>query len=190
MLLVLDTTERDDAGYLMTPAHYFSTPAYAIVSDTADIAIDGPDEVAAQFLGTVRIRSESDRPVFVGIARAQDVDAYLEGVRRAVVTQIGADGDYTTGHSPPSTPAPAQQFWAASTVGAGEQFLTWEPEDGNWKVVVMNADASPSVAADLSIGAELDPIVWVGLGIGLAGLLLLVGGAFGIYAAIPKGEEQ
>ncbi len=56
---------------------------------------------------------------------------------------------------PPEGPPAEQTFWVASATGAGEQTLEWEPEDGSWNVVVMNADGSRGVAADLSIGAEL-----------------------------------
>ena len=121
-------------------------------------------------MGTVRIRSESERPVFVGIAREADVAEYLDGVAHAVVTEIGRKPEYSErrGGAPEGPPAD-QTFWAASATGAGEQTLEWEPEDGSWNVVVMNADGSRGVAADLSIGGELDPLIWIGVG-------LLVGG--------------
>ncbi|MBA2360565.1 MAG: hypothetical protein H0V79_06475 [Actinobacteria bacterium] len=53
----------------------------------------------------------------------------------------------------PEGPHADQTFWAASTTGAGEQTLEWEPEDGSLNIVVMNADGSRGVAAELSIGA-------------------------------------
>lgn len=187
LAVAVDQTQRDEDGYVMTPSERFSAPAYALVSESVDVAVDGPDELAATIVGSVRIRSESVRPVFVGIARESDVDAFVAGVRHAVVSDIGPDEEYVV-HSGGAPPAGAakQDFWVASSVGSGEQVLTWEPEDGSWNVVVMNADASPYVAADLSIGAELDNLLWIGVAIVAAGIVLLALAAWTIYAGVPK----
>ena len=67
-IVVIDQTQRDDDGFLMSPTEDFSTSTYAIVSESADVDIEGADRAAQAFLGDVRIRSESERPVFVGIA--------------------------------------------------------------------------------------------------------------------------
>ena len=94
-LVVVDQTQRDDDGFLMSPSEDFSTAAYAIVSDSADVDFGGSESAARAILGDVRIRSESDRDVFVGIARDSDVDEYLSGVERSVVTDIGEDPEYS-----------------------------------------------------------------------------------------------
>jgi hypothetical protein len=186
--VVVDRTQRDDDGFLMSPTQEFSTATYAIVSESVDVDIDGPDWAADEFLGTVRIRSESERPVFVGIARESDVAEYLGGVERAVVTDIEDEPRYSerAGGEPESPPGD-QTFWAASTAGAGEQTLEWEPEDGSWSVVAMNADGSRGVAADLSIGAELDPLLWIGIGLLAAGALLAAVAAAAITAGRRRG---
>jgi len=179
VLTVLDSTQRDGDGFLMTPTETFTSSGYALVSETADVHLAGADRLVRSFLGTVKVRSDAARPVFVGIAPAADVEAYLGGVRRSIVTEIG-DGtpryDERTGSAPPARPE-AQGFWAASATGAGLRALTWEPREGDWNVVVMNADGSPGVQADVAIGAELDSLVWVGVGLILGGLLVLVTGA-------------
>jgi Domain of unknown function (DUF4389) len=170
-LVVVDQTQRDEDGFLMSPSEDFSTATYAIVSESADVDLGGSERAARAILGDVRIRSESDRDVFVGIARDTDVEAYLNGVEHSIVTDIGEDPEYSDrpGGAPTSPPG-GQDFWAASTSGSGEQTLEWEPEDGSWSAVVMNSDGSRGVASELSIGAELDAALWVGI-------VLLVGGA-------------
>jgi hypothetical protein len=185
--VVVDRAQRDDDGFLMSPTEDFSTATYAISSENADIDFDGPDWVTTDFLGTVRIRSESERPVFVGIAREADVAEYLDGVERAVVTEIGEEPEYSDrpGGAPEGRPAD-QTFWAASATGAGEQTLEWEPEDGSWNVVLMNADGSRGVAAELSIGGELDPLVWIGVGLLIGGALLAAVAALAITAGIRR----
>ena len=92
--VAVDRTQRDDDGFLMSPTEEFSTATYAIVSESVDVDVDGPDRAAKDFLGTIRIRSESERPVFVGIARESDVAEYLGGAEHAVVTEIGREPRY------------------------------------------------------------------------------------------------
>ncbi len=89
--IVVDQVQRDDDGFLMSPSEDFSTATYAIVSDSAEVDFGGSERAARAILGDVRIRSESDRDVFVGIARDTDVEEYLGDVERSVVTDIGED---------------------------------------------------------------------------------------------------
>ena len=163
--MVVDRTQRDDDGFLMSPTEDFSTATYAIASESADLDLEGPDWATTDFLGTVRIRSESERPVFVGIAPEADVAEYLDGVEHPSSRSSAGSPRYSErqGGAPEGPPA-EQTFWAASATGAGEQTLEWEPEDGSWNVVVMNADGSRGVAADLSIGGELESVIWIAIG--------------------------
>ena len=185
-LIAVDQTQRDDDGFLMSPTEDFSTPTYAIVSENADLGDEGAERALDVFLGTVRIRSESDRPVFVGIGPAGDVTRYVGGVERDVVDDLDHDGDpeYSrrSGGEPTGRPG-NETFWVASTAGAGERTLDWEPEDGDWRAVVMNEDASRGVSSELSIGAELDSILWIAIGLLIAGALLATGSALAITAA-------
>jgi hypothetical protein len=52
----------------------------------------------------------------------------------------------------------------------------------------MNADGSRGVAAELSIGAELDPLIWIGVGVLVGGGLLAAAAALGITAGIRRGR--
>ncbi len=176
--VAVDQTQRDDDGFLMSPTEDFATAAYAIASEQADIDVAGAERALEVFLGTVRIRSESDRPVFVGIASAVDVTRYLSGVEHSVVTDFERRPVYVPqpGGAPSSLPGD-ETFWVESTSGAGEQTLEWEPESGDWRAVVMNADGSRGVAVELSIGAELDPLLWIGIGLLAAGVLFAGGAA-------------
>ena len=86
--VVLDQTQRDAGGYLMTSSKTFSTGTYAFVSDSYRAGTAGDWFVARDLLGTVRIRVDSRAPVFVGIGPAAVVDDYLAGVRREVATRL------------------------------------------------------------------------------------------------------
>ncbi len=182
-LVAVDQTQRDDDGFLMSPTEDFSTSTYAIASESADVDLEGAEWAVTGFLGTVRIRSESERPVFVGIARVADAARYLNGVEHVVVTDIADEPDYSRRRgTSPTTPPGEETFWVASMSGAGEQTLDWEPEDGDWTVVAMNEDATRGVATELSVGAELDSVIWIGIGLLVAGGLLAAAAALAITA--------
>jgi hypothetical protein len=154
----------------MSPSEEFATAGYAIASERAEIDTGGAERALDAFLGTVRITSESDRALFVGVAPAADVARYLGGVEHSVVTSLERRPRYAqVSGGAPATPPGEQEFWATSTSGLGEQTLEWAPEDGDWRIVVMNADGSRGVAAELAIGAELDPLLWIGIGLLAAG---------------------
>src|SRR5262245_12947459 len=180
-LVAVHTTQRGDDGYYATAAEPLSTPTAALVSDDLDVDLGGADWLFDDGrFGSVRVSATgtADEPVFVGIARSADVDAYLGGVARDVVTDFEVDPfSVTTSRHPgalrASAPA-AQDFWAASAQGAGTQSMTWPADEGDWSVVVMNADGSPGVATDVSVGAKIDSLLWVGIG------LLAIGISVGI----------
>ncbi len=65
----------------------------------------------------------------------------------------------------PAEPPGTQRFWAASAQGPGVQRLEWELESGRWAVVVMNADASRGVGADVSVGVKVDWVLPLGIGL-------------------------
>jgi hypothetical protein len=190
--VVFDQTQRDASGYLMTNATAYSTDTYALVSDSYRTGAAGERFVARDLLGTVRIRSTSSRTLFVGIGPAAAVDSYLAGVRHEVATRFDAGRTHFRLHSgaAPSAPPTAARFWVAQSVGSGTRTLSWSPASGNWRVVVMNADGSSGVRADLAIGARLPHLLSIGIGALAGGALVLLIGAGGLYAAVPRRRLQ
>ncbi|MBB5788787.1 DUF4389 domain-containing protein [Jiangella mangrovi] len=179
--LALDQTQRDSGGFLSSAEIGFSTDAYAIVGTGLEIDTDVPDWLQVRdVIGDVQIRFDAnDADVFVGIARASEAAAYLDGFGYDEVTRVsGGDVGYDphAGGAPATAPA-AQDFWVASASGTGEQTLTFEPQDGRWLVVAMNADGSAGVDLDARVAAELPVLPWAALvviGAGVVGLLLAV----------------
>ena len=181
--VVIDQTQRDADGFLMSPRERFATSTYALVSETTDVDVDTPDWVVDELIGSVRIQGKGEKPLFLGMASEEDVAGYLDPVARAVVTDIGRNPDYDTkpGGAPSTRPS-RQTFWVASAQGTGEVTLDWDVEKGSWVIVAMNEDGSRAVTADLRIGAELDAMLWISIvllgvgllfGLGAAGLILL-----------------
>lgn len=182
-VLAVDRTQRDDTGYLTGDWQRLSTGTAALVSEDIDLRIDGaPDVRADDLLGDVRLRvtSESGRPVFVGLAETDAVRPYLAGFGHDVVSGVGfGDTGYRRLAGDVTAPAPAEQgFWAASTVGAGQQTLTWTPDEGRWVLVAMNADGLPGLTVTAQAGAQIPVLTWVAVG------LLVTGGLIVLVSAV------
>jgi hypothetical protein len=184
--VVLDQTQRDSRGYLMTDSRSYATGTYALVSDSYRAGAAGDWFVARDLLGSVRIQTRSASSTFVGIAPASAVSSYLANVARAEATQFDAhNADFhARPGGAPSTPPTAQHFWVASATGPGAQSFTWNVRDGNWRVVVMNADGTRNVATELSIGARFPHLLTIGIALLGGGLLLLLLSGGGAYLAI------
>lgn len=187
--LFADSVLRDD-GYVTTEQRFASTDGYAIVVGDVILEGTGPADVPARVAGDVRVRVVPDdpaEPVFVGIARDDDVDAYLSGVGRTIARD-GPDRDIG-GSAPAQDPADAT-FWEAQASGPGTQEVVWRPEFGRWAVVVMNADGSPGLAADMDAGVTVPWLDEVGVAALVTGGVLLAGGlllvVLGVRAASPR----
>ena len=104
---------------------------------------------------------------------------YLGTVAHANVQEIDFDPFRATYLSvsggAPRAPPTEQSFWAASASGVGTQTLTWNVREGDWSVVLMNADGSRGVAADVDLGAKLSFLLWVAIGLLIGGVLVSVG---------------
>jgi hypothetical protein len=182
-LLWADRTQRED-DYLTTPTERLEVESYAITSESIDLFdtdTSGDWVLTEGVLGDVRITAEGDgKDVFVGIGPTADVAAYLDGVEHAEIRDVDFDPfevDYRLfAGAEPSGPPGEQTFWAASASGPGEQSATWDTESGEWTIVLMNADGSDGVAADVSIGAEANFLLWLAIGVLVAGLLVLAVG--------------
>jgi hypothetical protein len=186
--IVFDQTQRDSSGYLMTSSTAYSTSTYALVSDSYRTGAAGDWFVARDFLGTVRIRTESSTPVFVGIAPAEELDSYLGDVRREVGARLDArssDFRLQAGGAPAVAPG-AKHFWVAKASGSGTQTLTWTPRSGTWRIVLMRPNAAPGVSAEVSIGARFPRLLWIGIAVLGGGAVFLLIGGFVIYGALRR----
>src|SRR6476620_1574354 len=180
-LLWADRTQRED-GYLTTPTERFATPTYALTRTRLEVDTDGAGWVLNDsWFGKVRIRGESagGKMLFMGIAPEAAVAKYLGPVAHANVENLDFDPFRVTylpvtGGTPQGPPT-EQRFWAASASGVGTQTLTWKVREGDWSVVLMNADGSRPMVADIDLGAKLSFLLWLAIGLLLGGVFVLVG---------------
>ena len=193
ILLWSHHVERSD-GFVVSPHEGFSSVGHALVSDRIDLSAVPdwlPDAVPGS-LGTARLEvtGTGARDVFVGIAPAADAEAYLDGVQRTVVDGLGFDAPATRSDQlpggEPSGPPADQDFWIAEATGRGTQEVVWDPADGDWMFVVMNADGSPLVGVEARIGAELPGLGWVAWGALVVGSLV----TFPAVRLLVRGLQQ
>lgn len=188
-------TQRDDAGFFTTPNERFETDSYALTSGSIDLGQPGPDDWwADRDLATVRITVDNAdaRPVFVGIGPESDVEAYLVDIPHDDITEVHFHRfsvDYLRENAGgTSTPAPPadQEFWVAQASGEARQRLTWDLEPGNWAIVVMNADATTDVVADIDLGGQVDYLVPITIGLVIGGTVLLATAAAMIVGGVGR----
>jgi len=190
-------SKKDEQGYIATGSDRFNTDTAALATENLDLDLDGAESLVDEGVyGKVRIKAESKdgKPLFVGIARTSAVNDYLRGSAHAIIDDV----DYSpfhveyraeSGNASPGVPG-AKRFWDASVQGAGEQSLVWDVEDGNWSVVVMNADGTPGVDAGVSVGASvswLDEVAKISMTTGF--ILLIVAGGL-LYVGVRQRPQS
>jgi hypothetical protein len=182
-----ELTQRD-AGYVTTGEHEFSTSGSALATEPVDLGSTGVGWLYSPgLLGKIRIRVtplSAGPSLFAGIGRSSDVDRYLSGVDRTVISDFfGNKVQSVAGAGPRSAPG-AQNFWVASSAGRGVRTLTWDPHSGSWTVVVMNAKGQSGIGVRADLGAEMPQLLWIAIGLLIAGAVFLAGGGLLIAAAI------
>ena len=185
-VLWANADQRDDGGFFTSSPSLFASPGFAVTSERLRLVNGLPDRLSSPGdIVTFKAQggSMNGKPLFIGVAPAADVSAYLSGVAHDEVVDVHMDGwkgplskDYRTSPGgPPAGPPAAQPFWTAKTTGTNVS-LAWPASEGTWSIVVMNADASAGVAADLGLGVKVNFLGWVALGLLTAGSILLLAG--------------
>jgi hypothetical protein len=185
-LAVANTTARDDDGYLMSGDTSVATASYAVISDNLTMSGGAASELPRWLIGDAKVQVSTSGKVFVGVATTADVANYLRGVEYAKVVDVRGIGRTpvyrVSGTGTPSTPPADMKIWTAQATGSGTVSLVWPVEEGDWTVVLMNADGSAEVAGDVSVGATVPWLGWAavillvtaGLGTLLSVLLLVI----------------
>jgi hypothetical protein len=190
--IVFDRTQRDADGFVHTGMHTFESSGYALMSEGVDLRFDNQPalRVAQEFIGDARIRVRSQQAVFAGVALTADAEAYLRDVDRTIVSDINRTTATTTRPGGPPIGAPgAQRFWTASTEGSGTRSLAVPIENGNFTLVVMNADGSSGVRAAVSLGATAPNLGWMSVVALIVGAMLLAGAVALMIVPIVKASK-
>lgn len=178
----------DSDGWVTAGPVRISTDAAALVG--RDIEIDLGSEVTdgRTFVrwdaipAQVDVASRNGKDVFVGIAPQGIVETYLSGVSIGEVDVFHheMDLDSTLGSAPAPIPT-EQEFWVASSV---DGTLDWDIDDGDWAVVVVNADGSPGIDVAVTGSAHVPFLRAIGVGLLIGGVTALIVGAVLVYFGV------
>jgi hypothetical protein len=182
-----------DGHAVATGNHIVTTSSAAVVADLGTIdKVDGFRFLTGQPTLQVTAQNLDGTAVFVGVGPTSDVERYLDGVGIDRVTDLeSVPFRLETTREPGTVPAAepgAQDFWVASAQSGDDRAsraeVSWPIRDGDFEVVVMNADGSPGVLTNASVGAGLPDstglwILLIGVGsfLFVGGLALIVVGA-------------
>ncbi len=172
-------SKRDTAGFYTTSHSTISTPTAALVARGLEIDGSGVGWALRHGrLATLRIDADATDGgrLFVGIGTRSEVTRYLGGLAYDEITDFDVDPFTVTrslqaGASTGAAPPGGRPFWAAKTSGPGDLTVRWPVTSGDWAAVVMNEDGSRGVHASVSVGASVPVVLWIGIGLTIAGLL-------------------
>jgi hypothetical protein len=189
-----DQTQRDSGGYFTGSAHRVATESFAVTHEGVDLG-HLPDFLDNGKLVRISIdaKSETGRPLFVGVARERDARAYLANVAHSNLRDYNVateDEKYdSVGGTARPVPPASQHIWVASTTGS--EPLKWSPREGSWSVVLMNADGSKGVAADVKLGAKVGYLGWLTAALLVFAALLIALAVFLIVrGGRGRGDEE
>jgi hypothetical protein len=184
-------THRDGSGYFTTNTHHYQTSSYALSTESLDV--DGLTGALEDRLARLRLtvtRTDAAKPLFIGIARTEDVDRYLAHVEHDELRDIESDPfgiDYRRlGAGAPAALPATRSIWRAHATGTGTQTITWPVEKGHWSAVVMNADGSRNVSVDAQLAARVSHVWWIVIGLFVVGGLSLAGGGALVYSGARR----
>ena len=180
----------DDNGWVSVGPARVRSDAAALVGDDIHIDLDkhigdGRTIVTWDAIATeITVEDRNGKSVFVGVGPSSDVAAYLSGASVAYAEwdndEFDVDG-YAAGSAAPNPLD--QDFWVATGV---DGVLDWDAGDGEWSIVLVNADGSPGIDVAVSGAARIPFLGAIGAGLLIAGLLFLAGGItltyFGVRA--------
>jgi hypothetical protein len=199
----LTSSARDSDGFIMFDPYTFERESAVIVIRDIDVLKGrflihaGDSFVPGWAIADLDVRMQGVAPgpgaLFMGIAPTTAADAYLGGVAHDEITELDLDVatvrdvEYTRHEGIGTLGAPSvETFWVTSAAGTGLQTLDWTVESGDWTAVIMNADASSGVTAELVFGAQasnIGAIAWTKITIGV---IALVGGGLAMFLGLRR----
>jgi lipid-A-disaccharide synthase-like uncharacterized protein len=181
--------------YNLTDSLPIEESSRAVVTDDLELPsslfLSSSDELRVEGVAT------GSNELFMGIAPADAVAGYLDGVAHDQIT----DWDFFTnnaedvvyirneGTTDPAAPGTVG-FWVASVSGSGELTLGWTIQTGEWALVIMNADGSPGVSADVRLGVPARSVLLpIGVALVVVGLVALIGGVR-LISSLPARPDE
>lgn len=193
----LERRHADSQGFFTTSARTIGSNGFALTAPDVNGQLVGERLRwgLSHARATVRVTAASQlpAPVFIGVGPTAEVSEYVADVARDRVTSIDlwmgtVRHDHVDGTDVPAPPG-EQSFWVAAAEGTGSQTLEWTLREGDWTVVIMNADAGAPVAAEVSLGARFGIIKPLLVGLVAIGLVLAALGVILVVVGTRSGSD-
>jgi hypothetical protein len=193
-------------GYIGLNNIDFETGTQVLITKSMDIegfdydTYDGPPkwvwEPEIGDLVKIKIEAESNdnKPIFIGIIREQDGLEYFGDVEYDYVSDFSVENpssrpyiSYRKHSGVDVTFEPADlDIWVEEVHGNGEQTMIWEPEVGEYWLVIMNEDASAGVDIETGLSVRVPILGNIGRGLFLGGIVSLAFGVAVVYFGAIK----
>ena len=171
---------RDANGFVTSPTLQVSSSTAAITVE--DVSLHAGDLWARNLgnVGGVRVTATSATgiPLFLGIAPQAAVDGWLDGIAHDRLVNLNNSGNryqHADGVVRGVSVSAGQTFWLATATGADPAVLTWQATNGDFAVVLANADGTPAVSGAVTVATQVPNLTPLGVGLlgGAAGLVLV-----------------
>ena len=205
-LMGVTTAMDDGTGYIGVRGFDVGTGTQALVikeMHVEDIVIDRIEGPAVRYWTPkpgdfvklkLAVESNNGKEVFIGILEESRALSYLGGARYDVITNLSMEGPY--GQRPYITYQPhigeaitvAPQdlnIWEAYARG-NDVTLEWEPEYGDYWVVIMNTDLTQGLDVESGVGVRVPFLDFIGKGILMGGIVCLAIGGLIIYVGVVR----
>jgi hypothetical protein len=191
VILAFEGSFKDSEGFYTIHDIPVRIDSLALVTSPADFHFEPGWWWGHRNPLTVKVEATNaieGKSIFIGIARTIDLDRYLGNVNYDEVTGFSVSPSHLdlSRHTGSALPAPpsSQNFWVASASGSGTQTLRWEVATGSYALVLMNADITSPIYAEVSLGARIPQVLHgIGLGLLIGGIVVLVIGGVMIFFA-------
>lgn len=173
-----------------------TTPVATVNTSTAALYVrsfnvertDGPQQYLDLSVGA---KSTNGKPLFVGVTPPDKAQAYLRGVPYESASKI-SNGAFEVKAVPglivPAPDPEQQNIWTVSDSGTTAT-LPWDGQHGSDVLVVMNADGTPGVQADITATLTRPHLGVASIAGAVIGALLAVLGLVLIVLAFRSGGK-
>lgn len=194
-LLFSNQTLKDQEGFYSTRTIKVKRDSHAVTTLPAEIHfgpawfLDWTEAIAVKVEGE---NKDPSRELFIGIGNSEQVSEYL---RDATIDEIRNFRMYhpfskpaityrrVSGNTAPADPT-AQTFWKASAKGTGPQIMKWNPEEGNYVLVIMNANGSRGLNFEGSLGVKIPLMSGLTIGLLVGGFIIVLFAFLLVYLAV------
>ncbi len=196
--VVLSLNAQTDAeGYAISPVYHVRSSASAFVLWLAPLRTGTFGWLGEDNIGQAKwiVQSaDSGKEVFAGWAQSTNVGEYVTHFSyetaaqewtwyaHAYYAKIEVPSTQVINQGTPTRPPSAESFWISQATTSSQETIywdpTWEQSAGMKTIVLVNADGSSGVNADLQLGFKVPILAWLPYLLIPLGLVFLFGGYF------------